>query len=273
MHESSIILEKLKTDTYQEAELRKMLAEIFDLEIENQFSFRLESDAKTEILTLALQKVVAWAKKDYAKPKKWRAFVVNTLETKSIILLICSNKTRLRQEAMQRIATKYQGEILDFWSKKMTTEAAQDLTGQAVVSLFENIIDGKYKGDSSIRTYLWSIVNNLNKKRLQKEKQLFTSPLEEADWQLEYEILENPETFHLKKEQQDVVAQILSGLGDNCQKVLYRWSLNYSMKEIAEELKYKNETVVRNIKRRCFKKLLHLLSENPNIQKIIEEIM
>ena len=55
----------------------------------------------------------------------------------------------------------------------------------------------------------------------------------------------------------------MTGLGAACQKVLQMWQLSYSMKEIAEELGYKNDAVARKKKRLCMKKLLEILEEAP----------
>ncbi|NJN77223.1 MAG: sigma-70 family RNA polymerase sigma factor [Saprospiraceae bacterium] len=72
----------------------------------------------------------------------------------------------------------------------------------------------------------------------------------------------NPEAEQRQNEQAEIIKTLLSQLCEDCQQVLTLFYFyEYSMKEIAEKLNYKNANVSKTKKRECLKQLMTLAKE------------
>ena len=81
----------------------------------------------------------------------------------------------------------------------------------------------------------------------------------------------SPEILIMHEDQRQGIRDILDTLKDKCKEVLLLWSQKYSMKEIAGELNYSNEQVVRNKKNHCMKELKEKFRTHPHIRQIIHD--
>ena len=81
----------------------------------------------------------------------------------------------------------------------------------------------------------------------------------------------SPEILIMHEDQRQGIRDILDTLKDKCKEVLLLWSQKYSMKEIAGELNYSNEQVVRNKKNHCMKELKEKVRTHPHIRQIIHD--
>ncbi len=71
----------------------------------------------------------------------------------------------------------------------------------------------------------------------------------------------------MSNETKDLLGQILSRLGEKCEKILELWKLSYSMEEIADKVGLLNAGVARRQRYNCYQKLMNLLEKEPNLRK------
>src|ERR1700754_3168687 len=141
---------------------------------------------------------------------------------------------------------------------------ADDVFQETVIAFIDTVKKGKYRQESSVKTFLGSVAkhiwfNDLKKKERAgfREKQF-----ESARDQQELDISHQIGDLEQKQQLRDLLAQ----LGEPCQKLLLLFYYeNLSMKEITAHLPYENEQVVRNKKYKCLQQLTGMIKANPVI--------
>lgn len=138
---------------------------------------------------------------------------------------------------------------------------AEDNFQEVIVAFIHLLKAGKFRGESSIRTFLFSLNKNIWLNELKRRGR--ANAREEK-----YEKAANRDeqtadvAMELRQTRQDLL-NTLEALGENCKKILLLFYYeNRSMKEILAELPYENEQVVRNKKSKCLKKLETLVKGN-----------
>ena len=140
---------------------------------------------------------------------------------------------------------------------------AENVLIEGVTSMVFNIRKKKFKGDSAISTYLYSICRRIWLKSLNKESRY-------VDWeegQSSEATEDSPFSVYSDEQLKKDVYFLLGKLGDACQTVLRMWAGHYSMTEIAEKMNYKNAQVAMNKKNKCFKKLKEVALNNADYRK------
>ncbi len=146
---------------------------------------------------------------------------------------------------------------------------AQDIFQEVLVAFIDLTQKGKFRGESSIKTFLFSMnrhmwLNELKKRgRTEKRNTVFENA---KDTTL-------PDVSHViaQAEMQQQVLDIVEELGETCKKILLAFYYdNLSMKEILAALPYESEQVVRNKKYKCLKQLEQLLTANPNLAQALK---
>ncbi len=163
-------------------------------------------------------------------------------------------------------------EVIRFIKSKMSNDdVSEDIFQEGVVHLIMNVRKGNYKGDGTVKGYLFGICRNLWLKKLRTKgreislEEFEVPPKEEVDF-------ETPEYHFENRERRNLISEVMGKLGEMCKQVLSFWQLNYSMKEIAEKLGYKSEGVVRKKKHQCMKKLIDMVQGNPSLVKMLKGI-
>ncbi len=134
-----------------------------------------------------------------------------------------------------------------------------DLFQESILVLINKIRDGAFKGDSSIKTFLYGICKNkwLTEQRTRmrrRAREMYYATSEDVIVQADIEQDEQP-TIPLHK--------MLEQIGEACQKILLGFYFEKkSMRELLQELTFKNEQVLRNKKALCMKKLKSLVTQN-----------
>ncbi|NND63916.1 MAG: sigma-70 family RNA polymerase sigma factor [Flavobacteriaceae bacterium] len=147
-----------------------------------------------------------------------------------------------------------------------SAEEAKDAYQEAVIAFYENVRDGKFKGESAIGTYLYSITKFKWLNQLKKDK-IRTGHHEKVK---QDEIDEGPMAVLIEGEQRNQIMAVLAELGDRCKELLIQnMFYNSSMKEIAKVGKYSSEQLVRNTKYKCLKKLKEMVSARPQLEMIL----
>ena len=141
----------------------------------------------------------------------------------------------------------------------LSDEDAFSAYSDSVLAAVEKIRNEIFKGESSLKTYLYQIFrnkcvdlfrknstdkNSINRTQSIGEQLLYISDkarsivqllIEKADWRL--------------------LKERLSELSEDCRRMLLLWADNYSDREIALELGYKTADVAKTSRLRCLEKL------------------
>jgi RNA polymerase sigma-70 factor (ECF subfamily) len=129
----------------------------------------------------------------------------------------------------------------------------------ALLSAIHNIVDSRFDGRSSIKTYLYQIFSNkcidlVRKNTTNKQQVHKTMPVADALNHLPdnaKNIIEKLMTSELKA----VIKKQLDAIGQKCKEVLLMFEDGLTDREIAELLSYSNAAVVKTTRLRCLDKL------------------
>ena len=174
----------------------------------------------------------------------------------SIIARLRSN----RKDVLAELYESYRTEFLRWIMKyRCTAEEAKDAYQFAVLTFYENIINGKLTLlSSSEKTYLFAIGKNkiLEMKRA-SNKLTEIDNLEESLPDVSFDDDEQVDPNQLKR-----VALCLEKLGQPCVSLLKEFYYHCrSMEEIAKLLDYKNTDSAKNQKYKCLLRLRKLFNE------------
>ena len=129
----------------------------------------------------------------------------------------------------------------------------------SVLSAIHNIINNRFDGRSSIKTYLYQIFSNkcidlVRKNTTNKQQVHKTMPVADAMNQLPdnaKNIIEKLVTSELKAK----IKRQLDAIGEKCKELLLMFEDGLTDKEIAGLLSYSNAAVVKTTRLRCLDKL------------------
>jgi len=154
-------------------------------------------------------------------------------------------------------------------SKGGSTQDGEDIFQEAVVAFINIVQKDKYRGESSIRTFLISISKNIWYNEIKKRQ---STGNREKIFEMGKEDVEEDISHHLTDlETKKHFREVLNRLGEACKKLLMLYYYDdLSMKELVAHLPYENEQVVRNKKYKCLKQLTTLIQEHPIISKEIK---
>ena len=138
----------------------------------------------------------------------------------------------------------------------------QDMFHEGIIVMDRNIRQDKFKMESSVNGYIFSICRFLWMNQIRKQGKM---TLTEDNTRLDEVEESTPETQLFDEEQKNVLRKLMSQLGERCQKILELWKLSYSMDEIATELKFSSAAMARKNKYRCQKSLMDIVGKNPEL--------
>jgi RNA polymerase sigma factor (sigma-70 family) len=153
-----------------------------------------------------------------------------------------------------------------------TQQDAEDVFQEVVVTFMELVSQNKFRGESSIKTFLYSLnrhiwLNELKKRNRMQQRNL---KFETAKGESEADV----SGYIAGREARGQMMQVISQLGDACKQVLTAFYYHdLSIKEILALLPYENEQVVRNKKYKCLKKLEEMLHADPNLANNLKTIL
>ena len=146
---------------------------------------------------------------------------------------------------------------------------AQDIFQETVVTFIETVKKDKFRGESSIKTFVVAIARNTWLNELKRRER---SDIREEIYG-KSSPAEEPDVSHLisEREAKQQFRDLLGKLGESCKKILILFYYeNFTMKEMVNHLPYENEQVVRNKKYKCLQQLTGMLKDNPVIAKMIQ---
>jgi RNA polymerase sigma factor (sigma-70 family) len=142
----------------------------------------------------------------------------------------------------------------------------QDMFHEGIIVLDRNVREDKFRGESSIAGYLYSICRFLWMNQIRKQGK---TDLRDDNLTMDQPEIENPESLSVNDEKKKVLANVLSQLGDRCKKILELWKLSYSMQEIADQMGFSSAAMATKNKYQCHKKLMNFLKAHPQIMEFL----
>ena len=170
-----------------------------------------------------------------------------------------------RNKALRHLYVENRDRLCSYVKSNSGSDAAaKDVFQESIIAFYENVRDGKYKGESAVSTYLYSIAKFKWLNQLKKDK-----VRDGHQNEIETDMFENDPLTHLiNKQRQDNIFDVLAELGSQCKELLIA-SLYYgkSMKELVEAGTYSSEQIARNKKYKCLKHLKELIKQQPLLAK------
>ncbi len=169
-------------------------------------------------------------------------------------------------DSVEYLYEQYFDSIIDLVKfMRGTVEDGADMFQESVLVMIEKIKDGKFRGESSIKTYLFSIVRNLwlmelrTRERRKKREEYYASNEPVISYTPDFQTA----SVDLKK--------VFEKLGESCKELLIGFYFeNKSMKVLLSQFDFKNEQVLRNKKSICMKKLKEVLHANNNLLQLLK---
>ncbi len=151
-------------------------------------------------------------------------------------------------------------------------EDAEDIFQEVLVSFIELVRLNKFRGEASIKTFLYALNRNNWLNELKKRNR---SQLRELKYEnLKDNIEPGMEDIISGREARKQVFELVDRLGAVCKKILLAFYYEkLSMKEILEQSDYENEQVVRNKKYKCLKQLEQWLTEDDQLAQKIKQVL
>jgi RNA polymerase sigma factor (sigma-70 family) len=173
-------------------------------------------------------------------------------------LLAMLNSSKVNEAVMQLYRTCY--EPVTYWIQGQggSEEDAADLFQETILIFIEQVRQQRFRGDSSVPTYLTGIARNLwyNEQRSRSRR----TNREEQYADGGETISHNAEQRLHSRENRQKLLQLFEQIGDVCKKLLTGFYFeNLSMKELLVITAYSNEQVLRNKKSKCMKHLKDLI--------------
>ena len=149
---------------------------------------------------------------------------------------------------------------------------AEDVFQEVIVAFIDLVQRDKFRGESSIKTFLFALNRNIWLNELKKRKR---AAARETKYEHE-QSTEDPGVAHYigAREGRQQLMEVIGRLGSVCQQILLAYYYEgLSMKQILEQLKYENEQVVRNKKHKCMKKLDELIQSDALLANNLKAIL
>jgi RNA polymerase sigma factor (sigma-70 family) len=153
-----------------------------------------------------------------------------------------------------------------------TLEDSEDVFQEVIVTFINLVQQDKFRGESSIKTFLFALNRNiwLNELKKRTRSQVREIKFETAKEKQEMDI---SHYISAREGRQQVIATI-NRLDEVCREILLAFYYeNLPMKQILDRLNYENEQVVRNKKYKCLKKLEELLHKDPVLTKNLKAVL
>ena len=149
---------------------------------------------------------------------------------------------------------------------------AEDVFQEVVVAFIDLVQKGKFRGESTVKTFLFSLNRHVWLNELKRRGRALAREEKYERGQEKVEL----DTSHLiaDREGKAEVAKLVGELGETCRKILLLFYYeNLSMKEILETMHYENEQVVRNKKYKCLRQLEQMVHENPALKQTLKNLL
>jgi RNA polymerase sigma factor (sigma-70 family) len=184
-------------------------------------------------------------------------------ETDRQIIGLLRQKGLEKRRGEESLFNEYAYFIRDGMRKhRLSEEEAFDAYSDSVLVAIESISNETFKGDSSIKSYLYKIFHNkcvdfFRKNSTNKNSINRAQSINDELFRLSDKSRSIIQTLIDKMDWQ-ILKQKLEQLGDDCRKMLLLWADSHSDREIAALMEFKTADVVKTSRLRCLAKLRQL---------------
>lgn len=177
-------------------------------------------------------------------------------------------KSRQNMDAVLRFMYKDYFGLLEYYVKQNggNEEDAADMVQETFIAFVDIVQQDKFRGDSSIKSFLYSIIRNIWFTELRKRG---SSDRRNSQFEKQKDVVADPVAKQLvEHENKQLIFQVFNRLGIKCKELLLLvYYEDYSMKEILDQIPgYENEQVLRNKKYKCMKQLLQMIDTDENLR-------
>lgn len=186
-------------------------------------------------------------------------FFNKTLKDYDILQGIREGDSR-RQLYENKLYEKYHYLVREAQFKhKISYDDAQSAYSDAILTVIEHVVNGRFEGRSEVKTYLYQIFTNkcvdtIRKNTTNKAGVHHTEGLDEALlW-----IPDESRTIVQKLISENEIAilqQHLLSIGDKCRGIILAWGEGFSDGEIAQQMGYNTAAVAKTSRLRCLERL------------------
>ncbi|NIJ53782.1 RNA polymerase sigma factor [Dyadobacter arcticus] len=145
------------------------------------------------------------------------------------------------------------------WKHKLSEDECSMVYSDTILTVLEHIHNGRFKGNSSIKTYLYQIFTNkcvdvLRKNATNKQQVILGDSLDAYLCILPDDSKGIIETL-IAQYDMDLLTTRLKELGEKCRQIVQAWGEGFMDQEIAIEMGYQSAAVVKTSRLRCLEKL------------------
>lgn len=145
-------------------------------------------------------------------------------------------------------------------------EDAADIIQEAMLVVVKMIRNEKFRGESSLKSFLYSICKNLwiNELRKRKSNLYRNEQYENEKSQIDLSVVEEIQQM----ENLRFVMNLFETLGEKCKQVLTLFYFEeLSMRDICEKLAFSSEQVLRNKKYKCLQSLIQQVQSSTSLSE------
>ena len=189
------------------------------------------------------------------------------------IILAVLRSDKAPDEAIRQLYRSQFGIVTNYIKQNSgTDEDAEDIFQEALLSFIEMVRKDKFRGESSIGTFLYAIARNtwLNELKKRSRSKLRDEKFEKAKDTTEMDISH----YIVYRELRAKLMRTIDSLGGTCKKILLAFYYeNLAVKDILQNLQYENEQVVRNKKYKCLKQLEQIIVTDTQLAENLQSIL
>lgn len=140
-------------------------------------------------------------------------------------------------------------------------QMGEDVFQETTILFDRNLREGRFRGESSVRTYFFGIAKQhwFNRRRsLRKIEALENQQFADVQGESSEQIFE-------QEERRLTVESILQAIGEHCQRVLALYKLSFSNEEIARELGLSSPELAKKYAYRCREKFREFVVSRPDL--------
>ncbi|MDN5201832.1 sigma-70 family RNA polymerase sigma factor [Fulvivirgaceae bacterium BMA10] len=182
------------------------------------------------------------------------------LEDQRIIDAIQSGTGKDKSAALKELYRSYFPLIKNFILKnKGRIEDVEDIYQETLLVVYNQIKSGKFRGDSSLKTFIYVIARNIWFKELRKH----SKQIREISEIEQEETIELP-LADLEHQQNKIglIEKLIELLSEDCKAILLDFYYNnLGMKDIMSKFNLGSEQAAKNKKYRCLQSLIKLVTQ------------
>lgn len=149
---------------------------------------------------------------------------------------------------------------------------AEDYFHETLVAFIELVRQGKFRGESSIKTLLYAILRNLWRNELKRRSR--AQHRENIYYDSSEQTSKDAEHLIFRHEAEKQMLSFINQLEENYRKILLLYYYEQMpMKQIFQVMGYKSEQVVRNMKCKGMKKLNQLVNSHQTTKQACQDLL